>query len=175
MEPLPDDSERTLSPRDSTGAYFNTPMQHTPGQRVHTVEGPGRLSGSNRCIGSASERMVNTGDPAAGFKRRSGGSTTMPVAPAGPTTFAPLAEGPSPPKAADSCPPQTSEPPPQTAESSAESSIVADPPSEPAAAAAMAAFGGKPSGLGKPSACNWGKAKVGLDLTEAVENVQKER
>ena len=72
-------------------------------------------------------------------------------------------------------PPQTSEPPPQTAESSAESSIVADPPSEPAAAAAMAAFGGKPGGLGKPSACNWGKAKVGLDLTEAVENVQKER
>ena len=159
--------------KSQEGAYFNTPMQLTPGQRVHTVEGPGRQSGSNRCIGAAQERMVNTGDPSAGFKRRSGGSTTMPVAPAGPTTFAPLAEGPSPPRAADSCPPQTSEPPPQTAESSAES-IVADPPSEPAAAA-MAAFGGKPGGLGKPSACNWGKAKVGLDLTEAVENVQKER
>ena len=178
MEPLPaDDSERTLSPRDSTGAYFNTPMQHTPGQRVHTVEGPGRLSGSNRCIGSASERMVNTGDPAAGFKRRSGGSTSMPVAQAGPTTFAPLAEGPSPPKAADSEPPLTSEP---QAAVSAESSIDADTPAGPSAAA-MAAFGGKPLPfLGQDPArpgktSSWVKAKVGLDLTNAVENVAAQR
>ena len=172
MEPLPDDSPLP-EPRSKIqdGAYFNTPMQLTPGQRVHTVEGPGRQSGTNRCIGTQQERMVNTGEQAPGFKRRSGGSTAMPVAPTGPTTFAPLAEGPSPPKAADSCLPQ--EPPPQT---SAESSIGADPPSRPAAAA-MAAFGGKPGALGSTGteACNWGKAKVGLNLTEAVENVQKER
>ena len=129
MEPLPDDSPLP-EPRSKIqdGAYFNTPMQLTPGQRVHTVEGPGRQSGTNRCIGTQQERMVNTGEQAPGFKRRSGGSTAMPVAPTGPTTFAPLAEGPSPPKAADSCLPQ--EPPPQT---SAESSIGAAPPSRPAA------------------------------------------
>ena len=152
IQPQPDDSPPQPRSRSKEGAYFNSPMELTPGQRVHTVEGPGRQSGTNRCIRAAQERMVNTGEPTMGFKRRSG-SSFNPVEPAAPR--------------------QTSEP--QTAEPSAEPSVVADPPAD-AAAAVMAAFGSKSGGLAENSAaCNWVKAKEGLDLTEVVDNAQKDR
>jgi len=152
MEPQPDDSPPEPRSRRKEGEYFDSPMELTPGQRVHTVEGPGRQSGTNRCIGAGQERMVNTGEPTMGFKRRSG-SSFNPVDPAAPR--------------------QTSEPLPQTAEPSAESSILY--PTH-ASSAVMAAFGSKTGGLGEnSSACNWVKAKEGLDLTEVFENAQKER
>lgn len=53
-------------------------MSHTPGQRVHSVEGPGRQS-TSKCLAST-ERLVNTGDPPVNFKRRTGTSTSLPNA-----------------------------------------------------------------------------------------------
>ena len=66
-----EDSPLQPKPRSSTASplqtFFATPMRHSPGQRVHSVEGPGRLSRMGSTAGS--EKMVNTGDPAA-FRRR---------------------------------------------------------------------------------------------------------
>ena len=62
--PLQPKPRSTASPLQT---FFATPMRHSPGQRVHTVEGPGRLSRMGSTAGS--EKMVNTGDPAA-FRRR---------------------------------------------------------------------------------------------------------
>ena len=61
--------------------YFGSPMNHTPGQRIHTIEGPGRQT-SAKCI-SAEERFVNTGGSAGeplAFRRRSGTALSMPNA-----------------------------------------------------------------------------------------------
>ena len=110
---------------------------------------------------------MNTGDPAVGFRRRSGGSTTMPGGSA-PTPFAPveqrscaqLAADSSLPLAADSCPPLKSEQPPPTIRENAPSTI------------AMVAFGKLPQD-GSPrrttsgnSKGGWGKAREKMDLPD---------
>ena len=69
--PLQPKPKSTNSPLPT---IFSSPMRHTPGQRIHTVEGPGRLSRMGSTPGS--EKQINTGDPAP-FRRRKPSSSLM--------------------------------------------------------------------------------------------------